>query len=256
MKKFMKALALALALCMALSVSAFAADFPTAPTVDKTAHTVNFKITNVPSGEQVALLVLRKGTELSAASESNILYIDQVTANSSNEAEFTATIAASTTTVNNDYVDVYVGSSSISGSGTAWDDYKNIEVANTSSITIAGNAIKKNVGDKGTVDGAEVTITRPGAAIGINVKNVALTQMIWALEDENNERKYTKAIDIDTSAIEEGEVWFSAVFSSTKLDGFNIEKVGALFRDASKEVHYIGELNETDVMGDAAPATN
>ena len=254
MKKFMKVLALALALCMVLSVSAFAAVGETGKTVDTNAHTVTFTVTGLNAGEQVALLVLRDGAELATASESNILYIDQkAVATGATTVDFTATIAASTETVNNDVVDVYVGSQSInSDKSGAWMVYEDVEVANTSSITIAGGAkfvnVDQVVGDK--------TITRPGAAIGINVNNVSLTKMIWALKGANGDYKYTKSIAIDTLGIENGEVWFTGVFSSSALKDFTIADVSALFRGQSdSEVYFVGnDADKAEVLGDVKPA--
>ena len=251
MKKVMKALALALALCMVLSVSAFAAG-KTDAVVDKAAHTIAFDVTGLEAGEQVALMVLRDGTTLPNASESNILYIDQkAVATGETSVSFSATIAASTESVNNDVVDVYVGSQSISGSG-AWAIYEDVKVANTSSITIAGGAkfvnVDQVVGDK--------TITRPGAAIGINVNNVSLTKMIWALKGANGDYKYTKSIAIDTLGIENGEVWFTGVFSSSALKDFTIADVSALFRGQSdSEVYFVGaDADKADVLNDVKPA--
>lgn len=251
MKKFMKALALALALCMVLSVSAFAAG-KTDATIDKNAHTITFSVTGLTPGEQVALLVLRAGVDLEDAAEGNILYIDQkAVATDATSVDFTATIAESTETVNNDVVDVYVGSQSISGEG-AWAIYPNQTVAETSSITIAGGAkfvnVDQVVGDK--------TITRPGAAIGINVNNVSLTKMIWALKGANGDYKYTKSIAIDTLGIENGEVWFTGVFSSSALKDFTIADVSALFRGQSdSEVYFVGaDADKAEVLNDVKPA--
>ena len=191
-----------------------------------------------------------KGIELSAASESNILYIDQVAANSSNQAVFTATIAASTAGVNNDYVDVYVGSTSINTQESgAWDVYKNVEVANVSNITFtAGNVKYLNV------DGE---ITRPGAAIGININNVKITKMIWALNaaDEAN-HMFSKAIEIDGTGLT-GEVWFTAAFSSNTLKDYTINTVGAMFRGATdSDVYYAGDMSAEIAAASKTPNQN
>lgn len=244
MKKVMKALALALALCMVLSVSAFAevTKNPTGdtPTTDKTNHKVSFTIEGLEAGEQVALLVLRKDAVLATADEDDILFIDQkAVAASATSVEFEATIAASTETVNNDVVDVYVGSESISKDKTgAWAVYENVEVANVSNITFtAGNVKYLNVGDN---DGA---ITRPGAAIGININNVNITKMIWALNAAKENRMFSKAIEIDGTGLS-GEVWFTAAFSSNTLKDYTIETVGAMFRGATdSEVYYAGDMS-------------
>ena len=234
MKKVMKALALALALCMVLSVSAFAVS-ETGKTVDTEAHTVTFDVTGLQKDEQVALLVLVPDTEVSAADDETILYIDQTVANASGVASFAATIAEG-----NDVVDVWVGSQTINADKTgAWNVYSNVEVANVSNITFtAGNVKYLNVGDQ---DGA---ITRPGAAIGININNVNITKMIWALNAADTaNRKFSKSIEIDGTGLS-GEVWFTAAFSSSTLKDYTISTVGAMFRGATdSEVYYAGDMS-------------
>lgn len=242
MKKFMKALALTLALCMVLSVSAFAELGKTddATAANPTTHVVDFTVTGVQTGEQVALLILTQGTELSAADENTILYIDQ-TAATADGASFEATIKDGVTSV-----DVYVGSSTINenttvNDGGAWKVYANLPVANTSSVTISSTAAKiLNIGDPGK-DGA--TITRPGAAIGIQPKNVNLTKMKWVLKNADTSAAdpymFSKTIDISIDESVDGEVWFTGVFTSAgKLDGFKIGEVAAIFLAADGTTEY------------------
>ncbi len=257
MKKFMKALALALALCMVLSVSAFAAlvEDEADGIVTTATRTIDFTITGFETTEQVALLVLKTGKTPSTAAESDILYIDQKLA-SSGSVTFAAAIAEGT---DNDVVDVYVGSTSISaadgpGAGEAWDVYKGVVIAETSSITIAGEAKKLNVNETAIVNGAEVTITRPGAAIGITINNLTPAKMVWALrgtKDGETEYKYSKPVDIDLTGVEtDAPIWFTGIFSSSVLEGFTIDKVAAIFQATDASEHYVGDADEQQtIMG-------
>ena len=232
MKKFMKALALALALCMVLSVSAFAAVGEADKTVSTEAHTVAFTVTGVQTGEQVALLILKNGVAPASATENDILFIDQTAATASGAA-FNATIAEG-----NAVVDVYVGSSTISSEKSgAWEVYPDLAVAVTNNITIAsGEGVTKILNIEGD-------ITRPGAAIKVNIKNVPVDAMIWALWNGTT-RLYSAPIalnDADYASLD-GDVWFTGVFSSATLaeKAFgSITDVAALFHGTDNKTYYV-----------------
>ena len=228
MKKFMKALALALAFCMVLSVSAFAAvTSDEAPAVSAAARTVTFTVQGL-ADEQVALLVLKQGIAPQTASESDILYINQKLADDG-EVSFTATIAAG---AENDLVDVYVGSASIKAQeGAAWDVYKDVSLAAAAAgITfVTGGKIILNV---------DADTTRPGAAVLANVNDVDIDKMIWVVSDSSSSKLYSAPIDVDYTGLS-GDIWFTGVFSSTRLAGFNIADVALLFHGTDGETYYI-----------------
>lgn len=249
MKKVMKALALALALCMVLSVSAFAAVGKSDATVNKTTHVVDFNITGVGT-EQVALLILKNGVIPSAATEDDILFIDQ-TAGINDTATFSATIAEG-----NDVVDVYVGSTSIAADkGSAWAVYPNLEVAETSSITIAqgtGDQVVKILAP-GTEDGQSGTV-QYGVAIKMSVNNLGISKMIWAFGDgATSEKKvYSKAITLnyDATAIE-GDTWFTAAVAPSIIgDADNqlstLATVNAIFLDSEGGEHFTDDADKKD----------
>ena len=232
MKKFMKALALALALCMVLSVSAFAAVGAEGKDVDTDAHTVAFTVTGVKAEEQVALLILKKGVTPASATENDVLFIDQTEATASGAA-FNATIAEG-----NDVVDVYVGSSTINSEKSgAWKVYPNLAVAVTNNITIASG---EGVIEILNIDG---DITRPGAAIKVNFKNVPVDAMIWALWNGSS-RLYSAPValsDADYASLD-GDVWFTGVFSSATLAEKNfgsIRDVAVLFHGTDDNTYYV-----------------
>lgn len=253
MKKFMKALALALALCMVLSVSAFAISAPDFDSVKNTNHTVNFTVTGVDEGEQVALLILTQNADLSAANENTILYIDQTAATSAG-AVFAATIDDSVT-----YVDVYVGSKTINAdtttnpNGGAWEIYEDLPVANTSSITLAtGENFKiltPSADDAGTVGTTTTGTVQYGVAIKMHVNNLGIDKMIWAFGDGDGSKVYSKAITLNYEATAiEGDTWFTAAVapSIVAADGeepgkgqlSTLATVNAIFLDKEGKEHF------------------
>ncbi len=234
MKKFMKALALALALCMVLSVSAFAHSATGDTATQEVA--VRVELADSTSTEQVALLIVDTDvTDVASVTEGQIYYIDQKPA-TAGVATFTAPIAA-----DEEKVKVYVGSSSISGSGALC--LGEVAIKETKNIVISTAATNKKVINinETTADGK--TITRPGAALLVNFKNVPVDKMIWALKS-GTDYVYSTKIELAGSeyASLAGDTWFSGVFSSARLAelGINtIYDVAALFHGTDGTTYYI-----------------
>lgn len=134
MKKLMKAIAFATVMCMLLSVSAFAEEVVTNPkaTLDPNAD-YNLTVEVTASGtEQVALLVLKAGTELSAASDTTIYYINQ---DAATEGKATFNVVLNKATLSNETkVDVYAGYAS-NGTNPAVS-VKGVDVVNANELSI------------------------------------------------------------------------------------------------------------------------
>lgn len=257
MKKMAKVLALALALCMVLSVSAFAetlsGDYGTSA-ANKETKTLTITV-DVGAGktEPIALLVVDKDTAVANATDATIYFIDQKPAEDG-KATFTAPIAKDV-----DMVDIYVGSSTIAGDLSAackvGDD---VVIKNLSGITISAGEtadVKKiyNINDaiEGAYDeeGNHIVATRPVVAIKVNVNNVDIIKMIWAIRGHNDKVAYSNALtlsDADYRSLE-GDTWITGVFGTEQLQsiiGPTIANVDAIFLAADGKTEYF--TNEAD----------
>lgn len=247
MKKMAKVLALALALCMVLSVSAFAETLSgkygasEAEIATKTLSiTVDLKN---DSTEPIALLVVDKDTAVANATDATIYFIDQKPAEAG-KATFTAPIAKDV-----DMVDIYVGSSTIAGDLSAackvGDD---VVIKNLTGITIsAGDVddVKKIYNIDDVIEGTEVVATRPVVAIKVNVKDVSILKMIWAIRNGATVA-YSNALtltDADYSSLE-GDTWITGVFGTEALAnaiGGNITDVDAIFLAADGNEYFTND---------------
>ena len=135
MKKLMKAIAFATVMCMLLSVSAFAAN-PDAVLDAETDY--KFDVTVTTGGpDQVALLILKNGTELEDAASGNILYINQEAAVAVENGGYAVTfedVQVDGEDVTNGKVDIYAGYATAGGVAV---DYKNFVVVNQEEISIS-----------------------------------------------------------------------------------------------------------------------
>lgn len=134
MKKLMKAIAFATVMCMLLSTAAFAAN-PDAVLDSETDYKFDVTVTT-GSAEQVALLILKNGTELEDAASGDILYINQdeaVAVNGGYAVTF-EDVQVDAADVEDGMVDIYAGYATAGGAAV---DYKNFVVVNQEEISIS-----------------------------------------------------------------------------------------------------------------------
>jgi hypothetical protein len=254
MKKMAKVLALALALCMVLSVSAFAetlsGEYGTSAANKETKTlTITVDVKNSASTEQIALLVVNKDlASVADATDSTIYFIDQQPA-VAGQVRFTAPIAKDV-----DMVDIWVGSSTIAGSGAACKVGDDVVIKNLKGITISTGDAKKfyNIGAEITgatdAEGNAVVATRPVVAIKVNVKNVNILKMIWAIRN-GNAVAYSNALELsaaDYSSLD-GDTWITGVFGTEQLKnliGDGITDVDAIFLADDGAEYYTNAADE------------
>ena len=233
MKKFLKAVALATVMCMLLSVSAFAHTYQPDTDADSIAVTVN-----AGANEEVALLVVAAGTQLSGLEDEDIEYIGQVTANGSGVANF-GTFKVKNADAK---VDIYAGSTTLE---TATPIATNVDLKGVTGITI--------------VEDSTITATAAGpageeygfaAALTVNVPDsLTISKMIWAflLEGESDWRYSTSIANPAGADVVSGGVQFAAAFDAftgDKAAGTTaqavVAKVAAIFLTTDDAEHVVG----------------
>jgi hypothetical protein len=205
MKKLMKAIAFATVMCMLLSTAAFAHTVVLDENADRT---INITVTGAEEGEQVALVVVKAGTEIE---QGNILYINQTEAGASGAA-FVAPIAAE----GGDVVDIYAGSVALAAANNnskavVWEDFSLASEVENITISLDGEAVIV----ENAIEGADIHV---GAAVArafkVTLPTVNLVnkvEMIWSIRYTNDQgvttlRRFTPVADITDimSVIEEG----------------------------------------------------
>ncbi len=242
MKKLMKAVAFVTVMCMLLSTAAFASDYGTAEG-DKTEKLIDINVTNVGASEQVVLLVVKTGVAPAAATEADIMYIDQKQAGSDETASFLDIAIMNTETV----VDIYVGSAETGGAqfiGTV--DVTDVKVITLATEDLGDDAIitEHSVSANGKMSGF-------GAAITVNIPvGLTVDKMIWGFELSDGVRHYTEADAYDVSHAEGcyGNVQFAAAFNFGYMTEATVERVSAIFLTgegtADEMEHYTDEAND------------
>lgn len=217
MKKLMKVLALATAICMLLSVSAFAADTISG---NPAAKTVNIKI-NTGSTEEVAVLIVRDNVAPADAEDTDILYINQVSANADSEYDLGAVELLDP---NVDAVDVWVGSASLAAANNntakKYDvDLKVVEDKET--ITIVDNSLKKANYTQETLETDAEGGTGIVMQLNYKVKN-AISDIIFAFKPVGaTDKLYSapvKASNVFSALEATNAVQLAVAFSNGNID--------------------------------------
>ena len=234
MKKLFKAVVFTVVMCMLLSTAAFAAG-----TGEATGNNglIQANVANVGANEQVVILIVANTvTDLSKATEADIMYINQAQANSAGVAVFEDIAIKDTNTV----VDVYVGSGVLAEPRLVGDDIELTE--EVKAITIVGSPIT-TYGYSGTNNATKGF----AAAITVNIPNgLTVDKMIWGFtlsSDAQGVRRYSEAYTPTSTAVS-GDVQYAAAFdlgATADVDDVEVSNVSAIFLTTDGGEHYTNE---------------
>ena len=187
MKKLMKAIAFATVMCMLLSTATFAA-------VNEPTLVDNYKLTvtvTASEDEQVALLVLKEGTALSAASESTIYYVNQDAA-----VEGTATfnvVLNSETLGAEKKVDIYAGYASNVGNAVSVTGVDVVEEQELAIVLDGPITVIPDAANDPEYEGVAIAQSDKGGLVYANVKfenynGEAITNVGWEFANGSDKR--------------------------------------------------------------------
>ncbi len=209
MRKVSKVLALALVFTLALSMVAFGAADGTYENGTAAATTVA-TITGVASGDEVTLLAVKKGVALEDVTETDILYIDQITADSNGTATFELAVNAAD-------VDVYSGYSSMG------DDEDALKLVFSGEAEVTKYKVTFN--DKDGVMIKEVDVEENGTVAAADFPKdpeiPGFTFKGWFRGDNNEEFTSTTFItaDLSVNAVYEGNVAVEILYGDVDGNG-------------------------------------
>lgn len=246
MKKLMKVLALATAICMLLSVSAFAASTVEGnTTTKKIAITID---TGKATSEEVAVLIVKSSVaNLAEVQDSDIMYINQVSAENGIYDLGTVEILDDT-----ELVDVYIGSAKLGVAtkiNSAPIDLN--EVVEKLEINATAGGVKiANYSKEALAAAGQATDVEGGTGVEINLDYVvksAIKDVIWAFTIDNDaaNKKYSvKTSYADFNVFEnQSTIQLAAAFSNSGTP-LNVTDVDVIVRTADGSVLFTDELND------------
>jgi hypothetical protein len=242
MKKLMKAIAFATVMCMLLSTAAFAAGTAELTTTD---YVLDVEVTTSNNAEQVALLIVKAGADLSSLANTEIAYVDQK-ATQETAGAYVADFSGITIADTFDTVDVYAGYASNTGTILVEEGFKLTNGFTELKVSIVENGVTIIDGateeeGKGLVGEAHI-----GAAAAIEVnfeipEGYASKKVVWAIRTATNGTYYTTPASLTgMEAIAAGSsVKLGVSFINGTVDNYesqlNITDVDAIFLFADAE---------------------